>query len=360
MTAVSICIIGKNEESHVERLFKSIEKSFKDYPHEVLFVDTGSEDDTVKIAEKYADKVLNFEWIHDFSAARNFAMENASNDAVFFLDCDEEITYINIEDFGKAVSDCIEGVGMVRVRNCYVLLGAEDAYTEKRARICNRNNHRFEGKIGERIIRKKESLPVDYYDVDVTITHYGFLSIEEGSLMRVERNLPLLLKAVEEQDVVKDTALYFMLGQHYALLGETEEASRYMKKGMDETEDDDESNKLLMALGFGYTLLHMNNHSDAIELVALSDQYKDSGDFSCLMGIVYQRNGMIDKAMDAFEAARMSAEVIVEGANTFIPCYNMACIHELYGETDEAMELYELCEGYGPAEERLAELEADV
>ena len=77
MTAVSICIIGKNEESHVERLFKSIEKSFKDYPHEVLFVDTGSEDDTVKIAEKYADKVLNFEWIHDFSAARNFAMENA-------------------------------------------------------------------------------------------------------------------------------------------------------------------------------------------------------------------------------------------------------------------------------------------
>ncbi|MBO4808229.1 MAG: glycosyltransferase [Lachnospiraceae bacterium] len=357
MTAVSVCIIGKNEEAHLERLFKSIDKAFEGYPHEVLFVDTGSSDNTKEVAAKYADRVIDFKWVNDFSAARNFAMDNAANDAIFFIDCDEEISYINIEEFGNVLSD-EDIIGMVHVRNCYVLLGAEDAYIEKRPRICNRTKHKFEGSIGEKIVRRKENTPLVYLDVDMTVSHYGFLNIEEGSLKRVERNLPLLLKAVDDDELVKDTALYFMLGQHYALLGENKDAAAYMKKGMEECEDDDETTKLLLALGFGYTLLHMNN-SDAIELVALSDKYKDSGDFICLMGIVYLRNGMVDKAMDAFAKAKTIENVIVEGANTFIPSFNMACIHELYGEMDEAMELYAECGEYEPAIERMAQLEQD-
>ena len=70
MTAVSVCIIGKNEEAHLERLFKSIDKAFTGYPHEVLFVDTGSSDDTKEVAAKYADRVIDFKWVNDFSAAR--------------------------------------------------------------------------------------------------------------------------------------------------------------------------------------------------------------------------------------------------------------------------------------------------
>lgn len=358
MTAFSLCIIGRNEEEHLERLFESVKKAFGGCPHEVLFVDTGSEDNTKEVAAKYADRVVDYTWTNDFAAARNFAMENAANDEILFLDCDEEITYINIEEFAHALEDD-DAIGMVNVRNMYVLLGAEDAYTEKRPRICNKTKHRFEGSIGEKIVRRKENTPLVYLDVDMTISHYGYLSIEEGSLKRVERNLPLLLKAIEDEEFVKDTALYFMLGQHYALLGENKEAAKYMKKGMDECEDIDETTRLLLALGFGYTLLRMNNHSEAIELVALSDKYRDSGDFICLMGIVYLRNGMIDKAMDAFLKAREAKKVIVEGANTFIPSYNMACIHELYGEMDEAMELYAECGEYEPAIERLAQLEQD-
>ena len=68
---------------------------------------------------------------------------------------------------------------------------------------------------------------------------------------------------------------------------------------------------------------------------------------------------MIDKAMDAFVKAKGTEKVIVEGANKFIPSFNMACIHELYGEMDEAMELYAECGEYEPAIERLAQLEQD-
>jgi len=359
MTAVTVCIIGRNEESHLARLFESIDKAFLNYPHETLFVDTGSDDNTAEAAKKWADKFLTFKWTNDFSAARNFAMENASNDAIFFIDCDEEITYINIEDFGKIVSECSNGIGMVKIKNRYKLFGSEDSYSEKRNRICNRANHKFEGKIGERIVSVNKKAPVDYYEVALTITHYGYSSHEEGSLMRVERNLPLLLKAVEDDDVVKDAGLYFMLGQHYSLIGEQAKAALYMKKGMEEGESADDEAKLLMALGFGFTLLRMNNHSEAIELAALSGEYKNSGDFACLMGIVYSQNGMVDKAMECFREAKEFEDVIVEGANSYIPSYNMACIHELYGELDEAVKLYAQCGEYEPAVERLAQLEQD-
>ena len=108
MTAFSLCIIGRNEEEHLERLFTSVQKAFKDYPHEVLFVDTGSEDNTKEVAGKYADKVIDFKWINDFAAARNFAMDNAANDEIFFIDCDEEISYINIKkNYNKTLQNYV-------------------------------------------------------------------------------------------------------------------------------------------------------------------------------------------------------------------------------------------------------------
>ena len=53
--------------------------------------DTGSTDRTREIAEKYADKVLDFVWINDFSAARNFCVANATNNWILILDCDEYV-----------------------------------------------------------------------------------------------------------------------------------------------------------------------------------------------------------------------------------------------------------------------------
>lgn len=353
MTPISICIIGRDEEKFLPRLFSSINKNFESIPHEVVFVDTGSEDGSAEIAKKFADKVCDFAWCDDFSAARNYAMEVASNDAIFFIDCDEEIASINIEELSKAISCYPDGIGVVRVKNRYSFLDVEDSYIEKKSRVCNRFVHHFEGKIGEHLVRINSDEPSDFYELDITILHHGFYGPEEGSISRVERNLPLLLEAVENDDLVKDANVYFMLGQSYNLIGEGRKAAEYMKRGMEEGECTSESSELLMALGFGYTLLHMDNHTEAISLVALSDKYKDSGDFLCLMGIVYLRNGMLDQAMEAFEAAMNAKVTITEGAKLQIPAYNMACIHELYGETEEAIELYKKCGNYEPAMERL-------
>ncbi len=92
MTPISICVIMKNEEKNMENFLSAIKKHFKNYPYELILVDTGSTDATISIAEKYTDKIFHFQWINDFSAARNFSLSCASNDWILVLDCDEYVT----------------------------------------------------------------------------------------------------------------------------------------------------------------------------------------------------------------------------------------------------------------------------
>ncbi len=65
---------------------------------EMVILDTGSTDDTVKIAKAHGAKVFTFEWCDDFSLAKNFCLGKASGDWVFSLDIDE---LVDPSDFEK-------------------------------------------------------------------------------------------------------------------------------------------------------------------------------------------------------------------------------------------------------------------
>ena len=73
----------------MEVFLSSIQKHMGKYPYEIILIDTGSTDRTVSIAQKYTDKIFSFEWVQDFSAARNYSLGCASNDWILVLDCDE-------------------------------------------------------------------------------------------------------------------------------------------------------------------------------------------------------------------------------------------------------------------------------
>ena len=82
---ISLCMIVKNEEAVLERCLKSV----AGLVDEIIIVDTGSTDETKAIASRYADRVLDFEWIDDFSAARNYAFDQATMDYQMWLDADD-------------------------------------------------------------------------------------------------------------------------------------------------------------------------------------------------------------------------------------------------------------------------------
>ena len=84
---ISVCLIVKNEEDVIGRCLESV-KGFAD---EIIVVDTGSSDKTKEFVSKFTDKLYDFEWIDDFSAARNYAFSKAKCDYLFWLDADDVV-----------------------------------------------------------------------------------------------------------------------------------------------------------------------------------------------------------------------------------------------------------------------------
>lgn len=86
-TTISLCMIVKDEERHIGRCLNSVGNFFD----EIIIVDTGSKDKTVSVCKKFTDKIFNFQWVDDFSKARNFSFSKATCDYIMWLDADDVI-----------------------------------------------------------------------------------------------------------------------------------------------------------------------------------------------------------------------------------------------------------------------------
>jgi len=83
---LSVVMIVKDEEEYIGRCLDSLQ--ILGY-EELIIVDTGCTDRTVEIAQKYPNvKIYEFEWVHDFSAARNFSIAQATQEWCMWIDAD--------------------------------------------------------------------------------------------------------------------------------------------------------------------------------------------------------------------------------------------------------------------------------
>jgi tetratricopeptide (TPR) repeat protein len=86
-STISLCMIVRNEEEFLADCLRSV----LGVVDEMVIVDTGSTDSTARIAADFGARVFSFEWNDDFSAARNHSLEQASEDWILVLDADEVI-----------------------------------------------------------------------------------------------------------------------------------------------------------------------------------------------------------------------------------------------------------------------------
>jgi glycosyltransferase involved in cell wall biosynthesis len=85
---ISVIIPALNEEKYIGRTLRSLLNQTLDRnEYELIVVDGNSKDRTVKIARKYADKVL-VEKGGSIAYARNFGAKRARGDIVAFIDAD--------------------------------------------------------------------------------------------------------------------------------------------------------------------------------------------------------------------------------------------------------------------------------
>lgn len=98
---LSVVILTKNEEKNIVSVINNV----KGLADEILVVDSGSTDKTVVLAKKSGAKVIYRAWDNDFSAQRNFAINNVQTDWLLFLDADERIDALLAEQIKKVVTD---------------------------------------------------------------------------------------------------------------------------------------------------------------------------------------------------------------------------------------------------------------
>jgi glycosyltransferase involved in cell wall biosynthesis len=109
---ISLCMIVKDEEAVLARCLDSV----KEAVDEIIIVDTGSTDTTKKIAKKYTDKVYDFEWIDDFSAARNYSFSKATMDYQMWLDADDILSEEMLQQLIKLKEDLDPNTDIVMMK----------------------------------------------------------------------------------------------------------------------------------------------------------------------------------------------------------------------------------------------------
>lgn len=165
MIRISLCMIVKNEERTLPRCLDSI----ADLMDEIIIVDTGSTDRTKEVASRYTDKVLDFQWIQDFSAARNFAFSQATMEYIYTADADEVLDPENRKRFRDLKECLLPEIEIVQMKYGNQLrFGTVYNYDEEyRPKLFKRlREFVWEGAIHEMV-----RLEPVIYDSDIVVTH---------------------------------------------------------------------------------------------------------------------------------------------------------------------------------------------
>jgi glycosyltransferase involved in cell wall biosynthesis len=89
---ITATVITLNEEHNIAAALESLA-----WADEIIVVDSQSGDRTVEIARTFTDRVYSRSW-PGYSAQKNFAAEQATNDWIFSLDADERVSKELVEE----------------------------------------------------------------------------------------------------------------------------------------------------------------------------------------------------------------------------------------------------------------------
>ncbi len=227
---LSIGIIVKNEEAILDKCLSALLPVLNQIDSELIIVDTGSTDSTIQIAKRYTNKIYDFAWCDDFSAARNETLRHATGEWYMYLDADEIlktpnelIGFFKSDDLGKYNSAI------------YTILNyqkkEEDTYSiSTPARIFRRDEGmKFTGKIHEALPTKE---PVMFLK-NVVFDHFGYVSDDEsGIIKKIQRNISLLNQEIEAGDNSPRTMMH--IADCFIALKDFENSVFYLKSGINQ------------------------------------------------------------------------------------------------------------------------------
>lgn len=310
---LSIGMIVKNEEKYLDQCLTALKPLLDAVDSELIIADTGSTDNTVEIAKKHTDKVYYFEWINDFSAARNFTMQQSSGEWFMFLDADEVFQSCDelINFFTNG--DCkIYASASVIIRSYSDETNFEIYSDSNNIRLAKRfDDVTFVNPIHEAIT----PVHIPLKRLRNTIAdHFGYFFRKDGVVTELarkkcERNLKMLLTSLEQDQENVEMSVYREIADCYNIIDDEEKSREYLIKGLQNLDHS------FVAIVQYYCFLAVSylNSQMYEQVIETCDEYFDKdintfrdrvlaadSDMLAVRGESYYRLGEYEKALENF------------------------------------------------------------
>jgi len=184
---VSGCLITKNEEADIADCLASLH----DFADEVVIYDTGSTDDTVRIARDTGATVIEGYWDDDFARARNVALAQCRGAWIAWLDADETLVCADIDALRQLLVHTKPEIDAwsVPIHNL-TGVGVSALFIHHAARLFRRDGQEWAGRLHEQIIRRGRPGGIRQGVLEAAyLRHTGYLEQTWRSKDKTERNL---------------------------------------------------------------------------------------------------------------------------------------------------------------------------
>lgn len=222
---LSAAIIVRDEAEHLDACLTSLDGLVD----QIVVVDTGSTDDSVKVARRHGAIVGHEAWRGDFATPRNHSLDLATGEWILYIDADERVRPGGHMAARQAIAAATDQAAF-RIR--FVPRVGWTPYREYRL-WRNDPEIRFQSRIHESIVpaihavATRDGLRVSESDI-VTLDHLGY---EGDQRHKHARNEPILLAALEEHP--ERIFYYDHLARIYADLGNDEQAVATWQRGIE-------------------------------------------------------------------------------------------------------------------------------
>ena len=235
---ISTCMIVCNEEDNLSRCLKTV----TDFSDEIIIVDTGSIDDTKRIAHKFTDKIYDLTWeeedgLGNFARARNYSISLATSDYIFWIDADEQLE--NSMALHKyIISDYYDGILLRQVQAMSKKAHENGVNVDVMHDRFFRNNIgiQFTGVIHEYPSRDDEHFLGNkmFWQDHIYVTHYGLANQETLKRKAIGRNANLIYKNVRTYPD-RVFARHYIMVDYWSqfITGHPTPDMTWLEKGMD-------------------------------------------------------------------------------------------------------------------------------
>ncbi|GJQ63598.1 MAG: hypothetical protein SCALA702_26510 [Melioribacteraceae bacterium] len=212
---LTLSMIVKNESKHLSRCLQSVQG----LADQIVIVDTGSTDNTIKIAQYHGAEVYNFTWNNNFSDARNFGLMKCRGNYILYLDADEYLSEKSYKILKHLITSGKAGGFICKVIN--LMPDGQNLIMNYPRLFSNIQGLKFSGQVHEQIESSLLENNVPLIESDVEIIHTGYNASDTVLKEKAKRNLVILL---EELRIKPTGYIYYQLGNTYSVLDKTEEA----------------------------------------------------------------------------------------------------------------------------------------